>query len=113
MSNPMTDKPYLPKSPCEGCENSITGKRCMEPVSSQCPKFEQYKSNISALIAYRFTFNEGAKAYHEAVVKWLFEPCTKHPDCDQSSNRNLSHGVLCCPLHRYQCPECMKEFGGK
>ena len=65
-------------------------------------------------------FDEGATAYHKAVVKWLWEPCTEHPTRLYYNEQPVTKKTK--PTwknvndedwyydHRYQCPSCMKNF---
>ena len=71
--------------------------------------------------AFEDGYDEGATAYHEAVVKWLWEPCTENHSVAVYSegkytgvarldqfyygDNNREHWV-----HHKDCPDCMKEF---
>ena len=42
--------------------------------------------------------------------KWLEEPCTEHPDCNQHENKNLRHTITCYPMHRVHCLQCWAKI---
>jgi hypothetical protein len=44
-------------------------------------------------------YETGATAILEALIKWLFEPCTEHRPQDPWKL-----------AHRYLCPQCMKSL---
>ena len=61
-------------------------------------------------------YEAGASAMLAALLKWLDEPCVLHEVNDIFSDPwgyhpNKQYGVFY--LHRYLCPQCMKEIRGE
>ena len=60
----------------------------------------------------------GASAGIEALIKWLFEPCTEHPIPASVESVRLArlagyNWEVGYPKHRYLCPQCVKKMEAK
>jgi hypothetical protein len=57
-------------------------------------------------------YEEGASAMLEALIKWLFEPCTEHPTDRREHTISKPHKKF--PewyfTNRRYCPDCMKQI---
>lgn len=68
----------------------------------------------------RKPIEQTASAMLSALLKWLEEPCDKHPHLYRFQSFNLEKNqwntqerVHSYPEHRYLCPQCMAELRGE
>jgi hypothetical protein len=56
-------------------------------------------------------WQEGGEAYLKAVIEWLFELCTEHPNfdyCDAHYYDSKNNHWYC--MYRKDCPQCMQQL---
>ena len=58
----------------------------------------------------RVTFEAGASAMLSALLKYLFEPCDKHPEKELVELPFKDEWMEFYPEHRKDCPQCLSEL---